>query len=193
VLSTSAKRAGKIPQKPAKAETTTIREQFVVPAIRSRGSLRLSSLVYGTAKRRSMHSNSAIVAQRPFRPDVQHGRGNRQTERHLHVAGVALADVDQTARHQSVAFEDSEALSEGSNLDQGWRWRSKRSCQRMLQFFGRGGANALHAIALGQREEVDAGYVKRRHAVDFQHLRELAQRTIGSVLQDQENYRDLVA
>jgi hypothetical protein len=154
-------------------------------------------------------------------------------------AGIALANVDEAARHQSIAFEDlsivlhtdfvvgtafeiieddlgqaplgedavvfdvdgfrghgellSEALSEGSNLDQGWDLRAKRSCQRLLEVVGRGGAHALHAVALGEGDEVDTREVKRGHTFDFQHLRKPAQRTVGAVLQDQENHRDLVA
>src|SRR5713101_6348855 len=70
----------------------------------------------------------------------------------------------------------SESLGAGGHLDQGWGLRAERSCQCLPEVVGRGGARTLHAIALGEGEEVDTGLVKPRHSVDFQHLREPAQR-----------------
>jgi hypothetical protein len=63
------------------AKPRTISEHFVVPSIRSREVTRVQRSGSGTAKVRSNHSMSAIVCSASIRPNIRHGRGNRQTER----------------------------------------------------------------------------------------------------------------
>src|SRR5580658_11131345 len=76
----------------------------------------------------------------------------------------------------------SESLGAGRHFDQGWGLRAERCRQRLLQVIGRGGAHALHAIALGEGDKVDTRHVKLGRTFHFQYLRKPTQGTIGAVL-----------